>query len=61
LGKFRDDDILLRAAAVYVSKPPAVEALGMTIYTATGRIGTKVRRERLAKIKQGVHGRKRKK
>lgn len=58
LGKFRDNDALLKAAARYVENPPAVDALGMKIITATGRIGTKVRKERLLKIKQGVHGSK---
>lgn len=51
LGKFRDNDSLLREAADYVTNPPAVIALGKEIHTAAGRIGTKVRRTRLAVMK----------
>jgi hypothetical protein len=58
LGKFQDDDDSLRAAAEYVSNPPAVQALGKEIVTATGRIGTIVRRKRLAEMTKGKNGAK---
>lgn len=58
LGKFRDEDALLLAGAEYVTNPPAVTALGKEVYTALGRIGTKVRKKRLAKIKQEASGSK---
>ncbi len=59
LGKFRDNDDLLRAAAEYVTNPPAIKALGREIITATGRIGTKVRAKRLAAMKvTGVKSKK---
>lgn len=57
LGKFRDQDELLVAGGAYVTTPPAVKALGFGIYTALGRLGTKVRKLRLAKLK-GANGNK---
>lgn len=54
LGKFLDNDALLLAAAAYVTNPPAVAALGIEILTATGRIGTIVRRKRLVEM-SGIH------
>jgi len=50
LGKFSDDHELLRAAALYVTTPTATVLNGKTIFTAPGRVGTKVRAKALAKL-----------
>lgn len=65
LGKFRDNDVLVINAAQYVQNPPAAIALGKRIFTAIGRIGTKVRAKILAgmkitKVTKGKSGLKRK-
>jgi hypothetical protein len=59
LGRWRDNDAKVIAAAEYVKFPPAVDAIGAT-YTALGRVGTKVRKVLLTKLKQEASGSKRK-
>lgn len=51
LGRWRDDNAKVIAAAIYVSQPPATLALGEAHYTVPGRIGTKVRAKALLKHK----------
>lgn len=58
LGKIEDprfwgkDTILkLRRAALYLTNPPAVEALGVQVFTYPGRLGTKVHSKWLKKQK----------
>jgi len=58
LGRWRDNDAKVIAAAEYVKFPPAVDAIG-AIYTAVGRVGTKVRAKLLIQIKQGANGKQR--
>lgn len=50
LGKFSDDHDLLRAAAEYVTQPTLTRLYGRPIFTAPGRVGTKVRAKALAKL-----------
>lgn len=50
LGKWRDNDTSVVAAANYVTQPPAIEALGTMHVTAPGRVGTKVRAKLLTKV-----------
>lgn len=50
LGKFHDDDDSVRAAAEYVTNPPATAALGRSHFTAPHRVGTAVRAKCLAKM-----------
>lgn len=47
LGKWQDDDDKVRAAAVYVTNPPASIALGRSHFTAPHRVGTQVRAKKL--------------
>jgi len=46
LGFFRDSPDLLRRAAEYLERPPAVEALGVARYGRTGRVNKKTRKKK---------------
>jgi hypothetical protein len=50
LGRFSDDHDLLYAASAYVRYPTATLCNESEIYTAPGRVGTKVRAKALAKL-----------
>jgi Recombination endonuclease VII len=50
IGRFRDDHDLLRSAAQYVTKPPVEILKGKKVFTAPGRVGSKVRAKLLAKL-----------
>ena len=52
LGRFGDSIVLIRAALAYLLIPPAVEALGITIYGLTGRVGTKRQRKMIKRAKK---------
>jgi hypothetical protein len=52
LGKFRDDNQKVVAAAAYVTNPPATAALGRSHYTAPHRVGTKIRAKALLALAQ---------
>jgi len=45
LGKFRDDYVLLNAAAQYVNDPPVPRALKRTVIGRVGRVTNKVRKK----------------
>lgn len=45
LGRFRDSIELLQAAISYLLNPPAIDALGESIFGLPGRIGTKKQRK----------------
>jgi Recombination endonuclease VII len=47
LGWFQDNIMQLKAAAIYLEKPPVTQVLGRQIISAPGRIGTKIRAKRL--------------
>lgn len=51
LGKFKDDNDRLRAAAQFVSNPPMTSVFGTPRYTAPHRLGSKVRAKKLATMK----------
>jgi len=40
LGKFQDDDVLVRSAAEYVTSPPATAVLGTPRHSHPGRVGS---------------------
>ena len=50
LGKFQDSIVKLREAVAYLEKPPVTSALGMTIISAPGRVGTRKRMKLLTKL-----------
>lgn len=50
LGRFQDDHNRLCSAAAYVTKCPVEILKGHKVYTAPGRIGTRVRAKALAKL-----------
>lgn len=52
LGKWRDNDFNVIAAAGYVQSYPATVALGRAHITAPGRVGTKKRAKLLQKMAQ---------
>jgi hypothetical protein len=62
LGKFRDDDDRVNAAAYYVNDPPATEALGREVFGVLGRTTNKkstrkrAERKRLPRVNTSAKG-----
>lgn len=54
LGRFGDNLVLLMAAVAFLTSPPAIEALGELRLGLPGRVGTKLRRKLIKKLKQGA-------
>lgn len=51
IAKFQDSVVKLQAAVDYLTNFPVTVALGEPRFTAPGRVGTKLRAKRLAKMK----------
>ena len=54
LGRWRDNDLNVANAAVYVKMPPVSAVFGTTRFTAPGRVGSKKRAKALKLLVQAV-------